>query len=153
MGSHGIRGTHRMPCGVELSHADGADFLRTTCEANFLCISVISVCNDFWHKNKSTNSSAPFAPSRENFSVQIRVNTWSKFCVFLWVWDKIFDIRTKGHIFLLTQRRKVSQSVCAVLRRLRAIIFTRNPRSTQKSLHVFARIYSYFFEPWMHTNC
>ena len=60
------------------------------------------------------------------------------------VWDKILDIRTKWHIFLLTQRRKVSQSICVVLRCLRAIIFTRNTRNTQKSLHVFARIYRYF---------
>ena len=34
-----------MPCGVELSHADGADLRGTTCEAKFLCISVIFVCN------------------------------------------------------------------------------------------------------------
>ena len=99
--SHGTHGTHRIPAGCYLFHADGADF-------------------------------------RGNRAEQI---LWSSVS---FVWDDNFDKRTKEHIFLLTQRRKVSQSVCVVLRRLRAIIFTRNPRNAQKSFHVLVRIYSYF---------
>ena len=35
---------HRMPCGVELSHADGAD-IRRSMRSEILCFSVLSVCN------------------------------------------------------------------------------------------------------------
>ena len=120
-----------MPCGALLFHADGAD-LRRTCGAKFCVFRGFCVQWYFWHKYWIGAS-----------------KTRAKITIFQTTVFQLFIIllyrRTKGHIFLLTQRRKVSQSVCVVLRRLRAIIFTRNPQNPQKSLHVFARIYSYFF--------
>ena len=44
--SHRIHGRHRKPCGALWSHADGADFRRSM-RSKILCISVLSVCNDF----------------------------------------------------------------------------------------------------------
>ena len=55
------------------------------------------------------------------------------------LWDDNFDKRTKEHIFLLTQRRKVSQSVCVVLRSLRAIFHT----ESTDFIHGMACIYMY----------
>ena len=54
------------------------------------------------------------------------------------VCNYIFDIRTKGHMFL-TQRRKVSQSVC---------VRWSHTESTE-FLHGLAHIYKYFYEPLM----
>ncbi len=115
-----------MPCGTYLSHADSADFRRQCLFINViiqitrLALQDGVLCILFLLTKKEAEQNSVYSECS--------------------VWDKIFDRRIKEHIFLLTQRRKVSQSVYVVLR---AIISHRtesrcpnlwgesNPRNTQ----------------------
>ena len=131
MGSHGIRGTHRMPCGVELSHADGADFRRTTCEAKFLCISVISVCNDFWHKYwigapKTRAKITIFQTSVFQLFISLlyrRTNSSASLCAFAWEKYVLMFFCLKNCVILF-RVPIISAPVCAVC--VRKLLLSKN---------------------------
>ena len=121
-----------MPCGVELFHADGADFRRTTCEAKFLCISVISVCNDFWHK---------YWIGAPKTRAKITIFQTPVFQLFI----SLLYRRTKGHNAPRPLRLCVRSFSHGTESRCPNLWGESNPRKTQKSLHVFSRICAYVF--------
>jgi hypothetical protein len=163
-----------MPCGVLLSHADGADFRRSM-RSNFcvflcfLCATTfdrrtkghnaplpLRLCVRFfhteflhglariyrylfeplmgtnWHECRaewvwSHTESTEYTESRaERYGLTQTAQTFAEACGANSVYFCAFCVQRflrEEHIFL-TQRRKVSPSVCVVLRSLRAIFLT-----------------------------
>ena len=115
------------PCGVELSHADGADFRRSMWRKFCVFPWILS-------ENKICSCVLMSKKRRSKFCVSPWVLCENKICSYVLMSQKNAEqilcqsvsvqwFLTEEHMFL-TQRSKVSQSVCVVLRSLRAIFHT-----------------------------